>query len=60
VSPVGLISRNCPKTHKKQQSSGSVTVEDKGTTGAVRFGVKSADGVAIKGTIECNSEARQG
>jgi hypothetical protein len=43
-----------------QAGSGKVTVDDKGTTGKVTFDVKSANGVALTGTIECNSVMRMG
>lgn len=38
--------------------SGTVTVEDHGATGIVRFDAKTADGVGLKGTIDCRSVVR--
>lgn len=38
--------------------SGTVTVDDKGSTGHVMFDAKTADGVGLKGTIECASVMR--
>lgn len=43
-----------------QGGSGKVTVDDKGTTGKVTFDVKTAQGISLKGTIECNSVMRMG
>lgn len=41
-----------------KSGSGKVTVDDKGKTGTVTFDVKTADGVALKGTIECSAVMR--
>lgn len=40
--------------------SGTVTVQDQGKTGKVTFDAKTADGVGIKGTIDCASVMRNG
>lgn len=40
--------------------SGTVTVEDHGTTGKVTFDARTADGVGLKGTIDCASVMRGG
>lgn len=44
----------------KQQGSGTVTVQDQGSTGKVTFDAKSGDGVGLKGTIDCQSVVRNG
>jgi hypothetical protein len=44
----------------KQAGSGTVTVQDKGQTATVTFEATSADGVALKGTIECDGVIRAG
>jgi hypothetical protein len=41
-----------------KSGSGTVTVDDKGSTGRVTFDVKSAEGVGLKGTIDCASVMR--
>ena len=41
-----------------KSGSGTVTVEDKGKTGKVTFDVKTAAGIALKGTIECSAVMR--
>lgn len=41
-----------------QGGSGKVTVDDKDTTGKVTFDVKTAEGVALKGTIDCSAVMR--
>ena len=43
---------------KPGKGSGTVTVKDKGATAAVEFDVKTADGIGLKGTIECKSVVR--
>ena len=40
--------------------SGTVTVQDQGSTGKVTFDAKTADGVGLKGTIDCQSVLRNG
>ena len=42
------------------KGSGKVTVDDKGSTGTVSFDAKTADGVGLKGTIECDVVLRAG
>lgn len=44
---------------KKGKGSGTVTVADHGATAKVTFDVKSADGVHLAGTIDCNSVTRR-
>jgi hypothetical protein len=44
----------------KKQGSGTVTVQDQGSTGKVTFDAKTADGVGLKGTIDCQSVLRNG
>jgi hypothetical protein len=44
----------------KKTGSGTVTVQDQDKTGKVTFDAKTADGVGIKGTIDCQSVARAG
>lgn len=57
----GATSYDVNTTSKGTQSgSGKVTVDDKVTTGKVTFDVKTAQGVALKGTIDCNSVMRMG
>ena len=46
-----------PNTSKKQ-GSGTVTVDDKGTTGKVTFDGKTASGIGLKGTIDCRKVIR--
>jgi hypothetical protein len=41
-----------------KSGSGSVTVDDKGNTGRVTFDAKTAEGVGLKGTIDCLSVMR--
>ena len=43
-----------------KHGSGTVTVEDHGSTGKVTFDAKTADGVGLKGTIDCHSVMRNG
>lgn len=43
-----------------KHGSGTVTVEDHGSTGKVTFDAKTADGVGLKGTIDCHSVIRNG
>lgn len=43
-----------------KSGSGTVTVEDHGTTGRVIFDAKTSDGVGLKGTIDCKSVVRNG
>jgi len=45
-------------TAPTKSGSGKVTVDDKGNTGKVTFDVKTADGIALKGTIECSAVMR--
>jgi hypothetical protein len=40
--------------------SGTVTVQDQGTTGKVTFDAKTKDGVGLKGTIDCQDVVRNG
>ena len=42
------------------KGSGKVTVDDKGSTGKVTFDAKTADGVGLKGTIDCDVVIRAG
>ena len=44
----------------KPSGSGTVTVQDQGKTGKVTFDAKTADGVGLKGTIDCQSVMRNG
>ena len=44
----------------KKEGSGTVTVQDQGSTGKVTFDAKTADGVGLKGTIDCQSVLRNG
>ena len=44
----------------KKGGSGTVTVQDQGKTGKVTFDAKTADGVGLKGTIDCQSVTRNG
>jgi hypothetical protein len=44
----------------KKGGSGTVTVQDQGSTGKVTFDAKTADGVGLKGTIACQSVVRNG
>ena len=43
---------------KKGKGSGTVTVADHGATAKVTFDAKTADGVHLTGTIDCNSIVR--
>lgn len=43
-----------------QTGSGTVTVKDQGSTGKVTFDAKTANGVGLKGTIDCQSVMRNG
>jgi hypothetical protein len=43
-----------------KRGSGTVTVQDQGSTGKVTFDAKTADGVGLKGTIDCQSVVRNG
>ncbi|HEX2778409.1 MAG TPA: hypothetical protein VHM30_02850 [Gemmatimonadaceae bacterium] len=47
-------------TNGSKKGSGKVTVEDRGTSGKVTFDVKTADGVPLKGTIDCTTVMRTG
>lgn len=49
---------NTLPTAGAKSGSGTVSVDDKGKTGKVTFDVKTAEGVALKGTIVCNSVMR--
>lgn len=40
--------------------NGTVTVQDQGRTGEITFDAKTADGVGLKGTIDCASVMRNG
>ncbi|HEU0016425.1 MAG TPA: hypothetical protein VFQ45_22285 [Longimicrobium sp.] len=42
------------------QGEGTLTVEDRGSSGTVRFDGKTRDGVGLKGTINCHTVARAG
>ncbi|MEO8505840.1 MAG: hypothetical protein ABI609_18235 [Acidobacteriota bacterium] len=42
----------------KKSGSGTVTVDDRGTTGKVTFSVTTADGVTLDGTIDCKTVSR--
>jgi len=44
----------------KKGGSGTVTVQDQGSTGKVTFDAKTSDGVGLKGTIDCQSVVRNG
>lgn len=44
----------------KKGGSGTVTVQDQGSTGKVTFDAKTAEGVGLKGTIDCQSVLRNG
>ena len=44
----------------KKKGSGSVTVDDKGTTAKVTFNVISAEGYKFEGAIDCKSVTRGG
>jgi hypothetical protein len=44
----------------KASGSGTVTVEDRGTTAKVTFRVATAKGVKLEGTIDCRSVTRNG
>ena len=44
----------------KKSGSGTVTVDDKGSTGRVTFDAKTDAGVELKGTIDCKSVVRNG
>jgi|GEM_PF-785962 len=44
----------------KKSGSGTVTVEDHGSTGRVTFDAKTDDNVELKGTIDCTSVMRNG
>jgi hypothetical protein len=44
----------------KKGGSGTVTVQDQGSTGKVTFDAKTADGVGLKGTIDCQAVVRNG
>lgn len=47
-------------TSTGSKGSGKVTVDDKGSTGKVTFDAKTADGVGLKGTIDCDAVLRAG
>ena len=42
----------------RKRGSGKVTVDDKGSSGKVTFDAKTAEGVGLKGTIDCSSVMR--
>jgi hypothetical protein len=44
----------------KKSGSGTVTIEDHGSTGRVTFDAKTGAGVELKGTIDCKSVVRNG
>jgi len=44
----------------EKKGSGKLTVDDKGSSGKVTFDAKTADGVGLKGTIECDVVIRAG
>ena len=44
---------------KKGKGSGTVTVADHGATAKVTFDAKTADGVRLAGSIDCNSVVRR-
>ena len=44
----------------RKGGSGTVTVQDQGSTGKVTFDAKTAEGVGLKGTIDCQSVVRNG
>jgi hypothetical protein len=44
----------------KKSGSGTVTIEDHGSTGRVMFDAKTGAGVELKGTIDCKSVVRNG
>jgi hypothetical protein len=48
------------RPNEKKSGSGTVTVMDKGTTGTVKFDVKTADGIRLAGSIDCKSVIRSG
>jgi len=47
-------------TAPKKSGSGTVTVDDKGSTGKVTFSATTAAGVKLDGTIDCKSVTRSG
>jgi hypothetical protein len=51
---------NTRPTASKKGGSGTVTVQDQGSTGKVTFDAKTTDGVGLKGTIDCRSVVRNG
>jgi len=51
---------NTQKHTASTSGSGTVTVQDQGKTGKVTFDVKTADGVGLKGTVDCQSVMRNG
>ena len=56
----GATSYDVNTTRGAGKGSGKVTVEDHGTSGKVTFDAKTADGVPLKGTIDCKSVMRAG
>lgn len=44
----------------KKSGSGTVNVEDKGSTAMVKFSATTKDGVKLEGTIDCKSVTRAG
>ena len=44
----------------KKAGSGSVTIDDRGSTATVKFAATTADGVKLDGTIDCKSVLRSG
>ena len=48
------------RSGEKNSGSGTVTVTDKGNTGAVTFNATTAQGVKLEGTIDCKRVIRAG
>lgn len=44
----------------EKKGSGRVTVDDRGNAGRVTFDVKTADGIPLKGSIDCRTVIRNG
>ena len=42
----------------RKEGSGTLTIEDKGSTAMVRFSARTKDGVKLEGTIDCKSVTR--
>jgi hypothetical protein len=47
-------------TKGKKNGSGTVTVDDKGSTAKVKFSASTPEGVKLEGTIDCKSVTRAG